>query len=80
MYRPLTPAPHLYNPCINDVVSAPRTPTGTDVIVSARSYHSGGAMCGLGDGSVRFLSETIDLTVYHALGTRSGGEVVPGDW
>ena len=30
----------------------------------------------LTDGSVRFLAETIDLNVYHALGSRDGGEPV----
>ena len=29
----------------------------------------------LGDGSVRFISNNIDLTVYHALSTIQGGEV-----
>ena len=42
----------------------------------ARSHHPGGVQTGMADGSVRFLSETIDLTTYHALATRRGGEVV----
>jgi prepilin-type N-terminal cleavage/methylation domain-containing protein len=41
--------------------------------------HPQGAMFLLGDGSVRFLRETIDLTTYQALSTRAGGEVVAGD-
>ena len=80
LYPPNTTEPDRHNYCINDVAQAPCTPTGTNVIVSVRSYHSGGALCGLCDGSVRFLPETIDLTVFHALGTRSGREVVPGNW
>lgn len=40
------------------------------------SYHVGGAQYTLADGSVRFISENIDLGVYRALGTRAGGEVV----
>jgi len=40
------------------------------------SYHTGGAQFVLGDGSVRFISENIDLGVYRGLATRRGGEVV----
>lgn len=40
----------------------------------ARSYHPGGVMSGLADGSVRFISETIDLVTYHAVSTRRRGE------
>lgn len=45
-------------------------------IVSARSFHTGGAQVQLGDASVRFVSENIDLQVWRALGTRNGGEVL----
>jgi len=44
-----------------------------------RSFHPGGANFLFGDGSVKFLKESIDLTTYRALGTRSGGEVVNSD-
>lgn len=40
------------------------------------SYHTGGAMMAMGDGSVRFLAETIDLPTLRGLGSRNGGEVV----
>jgi len=45
-------------------------------IYVARSRHPGGVNFTLADGSVRFITETIDLTTYHALGSRNGGEVV----
>ena len=45
----------------------------------ARSYHAGGVNAGLGDGSVRFISNSVTPGVYQALGTRAGGEVV-GDY
>ncbi len=41
-----------------------------------KSLHSGGALFVIGDGSVHFLSESIDHKLYAELGTRSGGEVV----
>lgn len=60
----------------------PRSPCngqGTDnMVIYARSYHPGGANLMLGDGSVRFVPETVNRTVYQAFGTRAGGET-PGD-
>jgi prepilin-type N-terminal cleavage/methylation domain-containing protein len=38
--------------------------------------HVGIAQFAMGDGSVRAISENIDESVYNALGTRAGGEVV----
>jgi prepilin-type N-terminal cleavage/methylation domain-containing protein len=40
------------------------------------SNHSGGAQFILGDGSVRFISESIDLGVYQGLATLRGNEVI----
>jgi len=45
-------------------------------VYPARSRHPGGANHGVADASVRFISDTIDLQVYHGLGTRDGGEAV----
>lgn len=41
------------------------------------SMHPGGANFGLGDGSCRFLNDSIDMTVYRALASRNGGEAYP---
>ena len=40
-----------------------------------KSLHAGGAQFCLGDGSVHFVSESIDYRLYNALGTLAGGEV-----
>jgi prepilin-type N-terminal cleavage/methylation domain-containing protein/prepilin-type processing-associated H-X9-DG protein len=40
------------------------------------SYHASGAHFALADGSVRLISDHVDLTVYYGLATRSGGEAV----
>lgn len=42
---------------------------------AARSYHSGGVNVSYGDGSVRFVSNSVSLTVWQSLGSRGGGEV-----
>ncbi len=43
------------------------------------SMHTGGANCLMGDGSVRFLKETLSIQTFAAMVTRAGGEV-PGDY
>jgi len=43
---------------------------------AARSLHTGGANFLLADGSVRFMSENIDLTLCRNLHSRNGGEVL----
>jgi prepilin-type N-terminal cleavage/methylation domain-containing protein len=40
------------------------------------SFHTGGANFANGDGSVRWLSDDVDITLYLALGSRNGGETV----
>lgn len=40
------------------------------------SFHPGGAMHMMGDGSIHFITETIDWQVYVALSTRAGGEAI----
>ena len=57
--------------------SCASTYTSTDVI-SAGSFHPGGANALSMDGSVRFVKESIDPRVWAAVGSRSGGEVVDG--
>lgn len=45
-------------------------------VTAARSRHPGGVNSLFCDGSVRFVRDTIDRDTWHALWTRSGGEVV----
>lgn len=53
-----------------------RDPGGLKFADVFRSRHDGGAHFLIGDGSVRFVSESIDFNTYQALGTANGGEVV----
>jgi len=48
----------------------------TFAAVTSRSYHAGGVQSLMGDGSVRFISSSIDGLVWRALGTVAGSEVV----
>lgn len=43
--------------------------------VGFKSQHPGGAQFALGDGSVRFLPETIDMWTYQFLGDKADGQV-----
>jgi prepilin-type N-terminal cleavage/methylation domain-containing protein/prepilin-type processing-associated H-X9-DG protein len=47
---------------------------------TASSYHTNGVNLLLCDGSARFVSNSISLSTWRALGTRSGGEVLGPDW
>ena len=57
--------------------AATRATSSGSAAMTARSYHSGGAVNVLiKDGSVRSVPSSISLTAWRALGTRNGGEVV----
>ena len=43
--------------------------------IAASSYHTNGANVCMADGSVRFVSESVDFTIWQNAGTRAGGEV-----
>ena len=47
--------------------------------LAARSNHSGGVNVGLGDGSVKFIKNSINGTVWYGLGTIAGGEILSSD-
>jgi prepilin-type processing-associated H-X9-DG protein len=49
------------------------------VQLSPTSYHPGGVNLLMGDGSVRFIKDSIALNVWRGLSTRNGGEVLSGD-
>ncbi|GAC1473722.1 MAG: DUF1559 domain-containing protein [Isosphaeraceae bacterium] len=56
-----------------------RTSTSRSDISNSDSYHSGGANVTMGDGSVRFIKDSINPITWYALGTRALGEVVSAD-
>ena len=48
----------------------------TYAAVTSRSYHQGGVMVGVMDGSVRFVNDSIDGELWQHLSTRAGHEIV----
>jgi prepilin-type N-terminal cleavage/methylation domain-containing protein/prepilin-type processing-associated H-X9-DG protein len=65
--------------------SVPKTPCtrntgdGPNHYIASRSKHPGGVNGLLGDGSVRFFKDSIDLKTWKALSSRAGGEVVSAE-
>src|SRR5262249_49133134 len=65
------------NPDTNPIT--PATAAGSE-FNAARSRHTGGVNVSMCDGSVRFVSNNIQLTTWRQLGTMNGGEVITGNW
>ena len=66
----LTPNSKLYDCGASDFIRAHIAP---------RSNHPGGANAAFADGSVHFIKNSINATVWYALGTRANGEVISAD-
>jgi prepilin-type N-terminal cleavage/methylation domain-containing protein len=73
-----------FSGAINSLTNGYTTPNSRipDVVThwtgyfAPRSYHVGGAQVALGDGAVRFLSDSIDGDLHRGLHSISGGEVI----
>jgi prepilin-type N-terminal cleavage/methylation domain-containing protein/prepilin-type processing-associated H-X9-DG protein len=73
-----------FSGAINSMTNGYTTPNSRipDVVThwtgffAPRSYHTGGANVALGDGSVRFLSDSIDTNLHRAIHSTNGGEPV----
>jgi prepilin-type N-terminal cleavage/methylation domain-containing protein/prepilin-type processing-associated H-X9-DG protein len=53
-------------------------PAGSGLI-SSRSFHPGGVNSLFGDGSVKYIKNSINEVTWWAIGTKNGGEVVSSD-
>jgi prepilin-type processing-associated H-X9-DG protein len=70
--------PYLTNPpCDNTGV--PGFSAAQNSYNASRSYHPGGVNALLSDGSVKFFKSTVNATVWRALSSSQGGEVVSSD-
>jgi len=73
--RGCTPAGPVMNGRLTPNHEAPDFVYRSSKVTAARSRHPGGVNACMCDGSVDFISETIERTTWHALWTRAGGEV-----
>jgi prepilin-type N-terminal cleavage/methylation domain-containing protein/prepilin-type processing-associated H-X9-DG protein len=76
LYPPNTTVGDRSNYCISTREAPCQGLSGTAVHQSARSYHPTGNNFLLADGSVRFITNTVNLTTYQSLATRAGGEPI----
>jgi prepilin-type N-terminal cleavage/methylation domain-containing protein/prepilin-type processing-associated H-X9-DG protein len=53
--------------------------SGPAEIANSSSFHPGGVNCGMADGSVKFIRDSISQLVWWQLGSINGGEVVSAD-
>ncbi len=61
-------------PCLSLGLNAQYTPSAAGAYAAARSMHSGGVNTAMADGSVTFVSENVNLSIWRGAGTRAGGE------
>ena len=59
--------------------SGPDTSNPDLTLIGASSLHPGGVNLVTADGSVRFIKQSINIRVWHALGTINFGEVISAD-
>ncbi len=72
---PNTLVPDRFNWCgRNPVPQAPCVWSGTNMFLSARSYHPGGVNIAMVDCSVQFVTDGVDARAYKAAGSRNGEE------
>jgi prepilin-type N-terminal cleavage/methylation domain-containing protein len=55
-------------------------PTGNCNPLTASGGHRSGVMVGMGDGSVRSVTESVSMKTWNAVLTPTGGDIVGGDW
>jgi len=73
-YRPNDP---VHPDCITNFTGTnPVTRSSGHGLSTARSHHAGGVNAWYCDGSVHFITDTIDMQVWRALATRGGWEVI----
>lgn len=84
--RPIGPCPQTQGdtgytlPCSSLGLNYWYTPSADGAYTAARSMHVRGVNAAMADGSVTFISDSVDLSIWRALGTRAGKEVLKSAW
>jgi prepilin-type N-terminal cleavage/methylation domain-containing protein/prepilin-type processing-associated H-X9-DG protein len=76
---PNSPSPDFHqfsSYCNNQPAQGLPCAVNSNVQLAARSRHTGGVNAAMGDGSVRFFTNSIDIATWRGLSTARGGEVV----
>jgi prepilin-type N-terminal cleavage/methylation domain-containing protein/prepilin-type processing-associated H-X9-DG protein len=68
--------PAYRGPCLTLGNNAWWTPSALNAHAAARSKHSGGVNAAMGDGSIRFFTDSTSLVNWRSFGTRANGEVI----
>lgn len=62
--------------CTNEPLKNLPCIVASPFVNAVRSRHTGGAQISMGDGSVQFISDSVDLTTWMRMGSASDGQVV----
>ena len=79
VYPPNTSVGDVSQYCVTTTLAPCGPHSSTNQFQALRSRHSGGVQVSMADGSVRFLSNSINAVTYSSLATRDGGENI-GDF
>lgn len=79
--KTLAPSTSNQCPALSDIdytsqQEATSTTVATYAVITSRSYHAGLVNSAMMDGSVRSTTDSIDMIIWRALGTRAGSEVI----
>ena len=79
---PNSSEPDITTACGADVVEPPCASVSSTMpsMFGSRSRHPGGVHVALGDGSVRFVNNSINIDTWRALATTRGNEPISGDF
>jgi prepilin-type N-terminal cleavage/methylation domain-containing protein/prepilin-type processing-associated H-X9-DG protein len=67
------------NPRYPNCIAATNINSDPPGLLGLSSFHPGGANVLMGDGSVRFLKDSINMLTIWSLGSRAGGEIISSD-
>jgi prepilin-type processing-associated H-X9-DG protein len=70
---------HIFTPNKASCLLGGYSDSSSQVVVTATSRHPGGVNVLMGDGSIRFVKDSVDTNIWKAIGTIAGRETVGSD-